>query len=216
MRNKFEREMSELMDEMLRMSEFVVSVIKDAMKALRTGDRELARSIYESDHVANELELAIERQSMRILLSEQPVAGDLRTISTALKMITDMERISDQGADISEILMHIPAEEKGPEILYAMADKCVIMVTKAVDAFMRRDLELARAVIDADNEIDRLFLEARESLARRIGQRTDEAALQLDFFMIVKYLERIGDHAQNIAEWVEFLVTGMHKHQRIL
>ena len=216
MRNKFEREMSELMDEMLKMSEFVVSVIKDAMKALRTGDRELARSIYESDHVANELELAIERQSMRILLSEQPVASDLRTISTALKMITDMERISDQGADISEILMHIPAEEKGPEILYAMADKCVIMVTKAVDAFMRRDLELARAVIDADNEIDRLFLEARESLARRISQRPDEAALQLDFFMIVKYLERIGDHAQNIAEWVEFLVTGMHKHQRIL
>ena len=216
MRNKFEREMSELMDEMLRMSEFVVSVIKDAMKALRTGDRELARSIYESDHVANELELAIERQSMRILLSEQPVAGDLRTISPALMMITDLERISDQGADISEILMHIPAEEKGPEILYAMADKCVIMVTKAVDAFMRRDLELARAVIDADNEIDRLFLEARESLARRIGQRPDEAALQLDFFMIVKYLERIGDHAQNIAEWVEFLVTGMHKHQRIL
>ena len=216
MRNKFEREMSELMDEMLRMSEFVVSVIKDAMKALRTGDRELARSIYESDHVANELELAIERQSMRILLSEQPVASDLRTISTALKMITDMERISDQGADISEILMHIPAEEKGPEILYAMADKCVIMVTKAVDSFMRRDIELARAVIDADNEIDRLFLEARESLARRISQRPDEAALQLDFFMIVKYLERIGDHAQNIAEWVEFLVTGMHKHQRIL
>lgn len=216
MRNKFEREMSELMDEMLKMSEFVVSVIKDAMKALRTGDRELARSIYESDHVANELELAIERQSMRILLSEQPVASDLRTISTALKMITDMERISDQGADISEILMHIPAEEKGPEILYAMADKCVIMVTKAVDSFMRRDLELARAVIDADNEIDRLFLEARESLARRISQRPDEAALQLDFFMIVKYLERIGDHAQNIAEWVEFLVTGMHKHQRIL
>ena len=216
MRNKFEREMSELMDEMLKMSEFVVSVIKDAMKALRTGDRELARSIYESDHVANELELAIERQSMRILLSEQPVASDLRTISTALKMITDMERISDQGADISEILMHIPAEEKGPEILYAMADKCVIMVTKAVDSFMRRDIELARAVIDADNEIDRLFLEARESLVRRISQRPDEAALQLDFFMIVKYLERIGDHAQNIAEWVEFLVTGMHKHQRIL
>ena len=216
MRNKFERELSELMDEMLKMSEFVVSVIKDAMKALRTGDRELARSIYESDHVANELELAIERQSMRILLSEQPVASDLRTISTALKMITDMERISDQGADISEILMHIPAEEKGPEILYAMADKCVIMVTKAVDSFMRRDIELARAVIDADNEIDRLFLEARESLARRISQRPDEAALQLDFFMIVKYLERIGDHAQNIAEWVEFLVTGMHKHQRIL
>lgn len=216
MRNKFEREMSELAGDMLRMSEFVVSVIKDAMRALRTGDRELARSIYEGDHVINDLELTIERQSMRILLSEQPVASDLRTISTALKMITDMERISDQGADISEILMHVPADEKGPEILYAMADKCVIMVSKAVDAFMRRDLELARAVIEADDEIDRLFIEARGDIVRRIGQRPDEAALCMDFFMIVKYLERIGDHAQNIAEWVEFLVTGMHKHQRIL
>ena len=121
MRNKFEREMSELEAEMLKMSKFVVNVINDAMKALRTGDRELARSIYENDHVANELELTIERQSMRILLSEQPVAGDLRTISTALKMITDMERISDQGADISEILTHIPTDEKGPDILYTMA-----------------------------------------------------------------------------------------------
>ena len=155
MRNKFEREMSELEAEMLKMSKFVVNVINDAMKALRTGDRELARSIYENDHVANELELTIERQSMRILLSEQPVAGDLRTISTALKMITDMERISDQGADISEILTHIPTDEKGPDILYTMADKCVIMVSKAMDAFIGRDLELARAVSDADSEIDR-------------------------------------------------------------
>lgn len=216
MRNKFEREMGELSGAMLEMSEFVVGVINNAMKALRTGDRELARSICEGDHVANELELTIERQSMRILLSEQPVASDLRAISTALKMITDMERISDQGADISEILTHIPSSEKGPEILYTMADKCVIMVTKAVDAFMRKDLELARAVIDADNEIDRLFLKARSVLLERIGAMPDEAALWLDFFMIAKYLERIGDHAQNIAEWVEFLVTGMHKHQRIL
>ena len=216
MRNKFEREMSELEAEMLKMSKFVVNVINDAMKALRTGDRELARSIFENDHVANELELTIERQTMRILLSEQPVAGDLRTISTALKMITDMERISDQGADISEILTHIPTDEKGPDILYTMADKCVIMVSKAMDAFIGRDLELARAVSDADSEIDRLFTMARSELTGRITQKPDEAALWLDFFMIAKYLERIGDHAQNIAEWVEFLVTGMHKHQRIL
>ena len=201
MRNKFEREMSELEAEMLKMSKFVVNVINDAMKALRTGDRELARSIYENDHVANELELTIERQSMRIL---------------PLKMITDMERISDQGADISEILTHIPTDEKGPDILYTMADKCVIMVSKAMDAFIGRDLELARAVSDADSEIDRLFTMARSELTGRITQKPDEAALWLDFFMIAKYLERIGDHAQNIAEWVEFLVTGMHKHQRIL
>ena len=194
----------------------IIESENDAMKALRTGDRELARSIFENDHVANELELTIERQSMRILLSEQPVAGDLRTISTALKMITDMERISDQGADISEILTHIPTDEKGPDILYTMADKCVIMVSKAMDAFIGRDLELARAVSDADSEIDRLFTMARSELTGRITQKPDEAALWLDFFMIAKYLERIGDHAQNIAEWVEFLVTGMHKHQRIL
>ena len=198
------------------MSDFVISEIKGAMEALRTGDRELAHDVSSRDHIADELELAIERQSMCILLREQPVASDLRTISTALKLITDMERISDQGADIAEILSHIPSGEKGPEILYTMADKCVIMVTKAMDAFVRRDLELARAVIGADDEIDRLFLAAREDLAARIAAQPAEAALWLDFFMIAKYLERIGDHAQNIAEWVEFLVTGMHKQQRIL
>lgn len=216
MRNKFEREMNELADKLVTMSDFVISEIKGAMEALRTGDRELAHDVSSRDHIADELELAIERQSMCILLREQPVASDLRTISTALKLITDMERISDQGADIAEILSHIPSGEKGPEILYTMADKCVIMVTKAMDAFVRRDLELARAVIGADDEIDRLFLAAREDLAARIAAQPAEAALWLDFFMIAKYLERIGDHAQNIAEWVEFLVTGMHKQQRIL
>lgn len=216
MRNKFEREMNELADKLVTMSDFVISEIKGAMEALRTGDRELAHDVSSRDHIADELELAIERQSMCILLREQPVASDLRTISTALKLITDMERISDQGADIAEILSHIPTGEKGPEILYTMADKCVIMVTKAMDAFVRRDLELARAVIGADDEIDRLFLAAREDLAARIAAQPAEAALWLDFFMIAKYLERIGDHAQNIAEWVEFLVTGMHKQQRIL
>lgn len=216
MRNKFEREMNELADKLVAMSDFVISEIKGAMEALRTGDRELAHDVSSRDHIADELELAIERQSMCILLREQPVASDLRTISTALKLITDMERISDQGADIAEILSHIPTGEKGPEILYTMADKCVIMVTKAMDAFVRRDLELARAVIGADDEIDRLFLAAREELAARIAAQPAEAALWLDFFMIAKYLERIGDHAQNIAEWVEFLVTGMHKQQRIL
>ncbi|HIU46284.1 MAG TPA: phosphate signaling complex protein PhoU [Candidatus Fimadaptatus faecigallinarum] len=216
MRNKFEREMNELADKLVTMSDFVISEIKGAMEALRTGDRELAHDVSSRDHIADELELAIERQSMCILLREQPVASDLRTISTALKLITDMERISDQGADIAEILSHIPSGEKGPEILYTMADKCVIMVTKAMDAFVRRDLELARAVIGADDEIDRLFLAAREELAARIAAQPAEAALWLDFFMIAKYLERIGDHAQNIAEWVEFLVTGMHKQQRIL
>ena len=216
MRNKFEREMNELADKLVTMSDFVISEIKGAMEALRTGDRELAHDVSSRDHIADELELAIERQSMCILLREQPVASDLRTISTALKLITDMERISDQGADIAEILSHIPSGEKGPEILYTMADKCVIMVTKAMDAFVRRDLELARAVIGADDEIDRMFLAARAELAARIAAQPGGAALWLDFFMIAKYLERIGDHAQNIAEWVEFLVTGMHKQQRIL
>ncbi len=216
MRNKFEREMNDLADKLVTMSDFVISEIKGAMEALRTGDRELAHDVSSRDHIADELELAIERQSMCILLREQPVASDLRTISTALKLITDMERISDQGADIAEILSHIPSGEKGPEILYTMADKCVIMVTKAMDAFVRRDLELARAVIGADDEIDRMFLAARAELAARIAAQPGGAALWLDFFMIAKYLERIGDHAQNIAEWVEFLVTGMHKQQRIL
>ena len=216
MRSRFDNQLAELNRELIEMGAMCEESISMALKALMEGDKALAKKVAGLDVAIDQKERSIESMCLKLLLQQQPVARDLRQISAALKMITDMERISDQGADISEILTHIPTDEKGPDILYTMADKCVIMVSKAMDAFIGRDLELARAVSDADSEIDRLFTMARGELTGRITQKPDEAALWLDFFMIAKYLERIGDHAQNIAEWVEFLVTGMHKHQRIL
>lgn len=217
MRNKFEREMSELNDDVIKMGKFIEMTILKAMKALKNNDKDLAREVYENDYQANELEYKIEKKSLRILLTEQPVAKDLRTISTALKMITDMERICDQGADIAELIMSFESDtSEGSDLLYEMADKCVKMVIKAIDSFVNHDLVLANAVIDSDDEIDRLFLEVRKELIGAIKTDAKNGELFIDYFMIAKYLERIGDHAQNIAEWVVFNITGERKQKRIL
>ena len=217
MRNKFDREMQELNADVIKMGEFIEITILKAMEALKTSDKALAKEVAENDHKANELEYKIEKKSLKILLTEQPVAKDLRTISTALKMITDMERICDQAADIAEIIMGFegnPAEESG--LLYDMADKCVKMVMKSVESFVNHDAALASAVIDSDDEVDRLFFEVRGKLIEAIQSDSKKGELLLDYFMIAKYLERIGDHAQNIAEWVIFNEKGTRKEKRIL
>jgi phosphate transport system protein len=217
MRNKFEREMEELNNEVLKMGSFIETTIANAMKALKENDKELAQSVYENDHFANELESSIEKKSLRILLTEQPVARDLRTISTALKMITDMERICDQAADIAEIITYFnDGDIEKSEKLYEMAEKCVVMVSKSIDSFVTSDLDLANAVILSDDEVDRLFNELRAELIEKIGKGATNSPLLVDYLMIAKYLERIGDHAQNIAEWVVFSITGEHKNKRIL
>lgn len=218
MRNKFDQEISELNAEVMKMSSFIEMTIAKAMQALKYNDHGLAKEVYENDHVADELEVSIEQKSLRILLSQQPVARDLRTISAALKMITDMERICDQAADIGEIVLHFEdgVFSKNPQLLYHMAEQCVTMVTKAIDSFVNSDYELANAVILSDDEIDRLFVEVRAGLIQEIVDDPQSGHLMVDFLMIAKYLERIGDHAQNIAEWVIFSITGEHKNQRIL
>lgn len=216
MRNKFEREMAELNADVIKMSNFIEVTILKAMEALKTQDKLLAQDVYENDYKANELEYKIEKKSLRILLTEQPVAKDLRTISTALKMITDMERICDQGADIAEIVMSFQGDiNEGNDLLHEMADKCVKMVMKAIDSFVNHDLALANAVIDSDDEVDRLFLEVRKGLIEAIKTDASNGELWIDYLMIAKYLERIGDHAQNIAEWVVFNITGVRKQKRI-
>lgn len=217
MRNKFEQKMAELNQNVVKMGNFIEVTILKAMEALKTNDKDLAREVYENDYLANELEYVIEKESLRILLTEQPVARDLRTISTALKMITDMERICDQGADIAEIVMSFDGDTSdGSSLLYEMADKCVKMVIKAIESFINHDLVLANAVIDSDDEIDRLFLAVRKELIQEIQTGSQDGELMIDYIMIAKYLERIGDHAQNIAEWVVFNVTGERKQKRIL
>ena len=217
MRNKFEREMEALNEYVVKMGEFIETTILKAMEALKTNNKTLAREVYENDYKANELEYKIEKKSLRILLTEQPVAKDLRTISTALKMITDMERICDQSADIGEIIMSFQGDTgEGSELLYEMADKCVKMVIKSIESFVHHDAALASAVIASDDEVDRLFLEVRTKVIEAIQADSSKGELLIDYFMIAKYLERIGDHAQNIAEWVIFNVTGVRKQKRIL
>lgn len=218
MRNRFDKAIAELHEDLVKMSGVIESSISKAMHALKESDFELAREVAESDDLADELELSIERKSLRILLSQQPVAKDLRTISTALKMITDMERICDQAADIAEIVLSFQGKQmiKKPIDIMNMAEKCVIMTTRAIDSFVTSDIALAREVVQFDDEIDGLFNAIRSELVELIAQNPQNGEQAVDFLMIAKYLERIGDHAQNIAEWTIFNITGEHKNERVL
>ena len=153
----------------------------------------------------------------QLLLQQQPVARDLRLISSALKMITDMERIGDQAADISEIVLYLAGQpySKRLEHLPQMAEATIRMVRQSIDAFVRRDVGLARAVIGMDDQVDRLFSVIKRELIGVIGENADNGGLALDLLMIAKYFERIGDHAVNIAEWVEYAITGLHKGEAL-
>lgn len=218
MRNKFEQELDELNRDLVKMGSLIETAISKAMTALKEKNIDLAKEVISSDNVVDELESAIERKSLRILLSEQPVARDLRSISTALKMITDMERICDQAADIAEIIVQFEKREYEdiPAQISQMAQKCVTMVSKSIDAFITSDLNLANAVIASDDEVDALFDSFKERLISLIQQDARKGEEAVDLLMIAKYLERIGDHATNIAEWVVFNITGKHKGARIL
>ena len=147
---------------------------------------------------------------MKLLLQQQPVARDLRAISAALKMISDMERIGDQAADIAEITLDIPHSPMISRVPIAeMARNAIVMVTDSIDSFVRKNLSLAQAVVRRDDEVDQLFLDVKQELVRLLGQG-DSGEVCIDLLMIAKYLERIGDHAVNIAEWVEYSLTGQH------
>ena len=218
MRNKFEQELDELNRDLVKMGGLIETAISKAMTALKEKNIALAKEVISSDNVVDELESAIERKSLRILLSEQPVARDLRSISTALKMITDMERICDQAADIAEIIVQFEKREYEdiPAQISQMAQKCVTMVSKSIDAFITSDLDLANAVIASDDEVDALFDSFKERLISLIQQDARKGEEAVDLLMIAKYLERIGDHATNISEGVVFNITGKHKGARIL
>jgi phosphate transport system protein len=217
MRNRFDQELKKLHDDLVQMGTFIEKTMEKTMSAFRTNDYALAREVYENDDIADELEIKVERRSLRILLSQQPVARDLRTISTALKMITDMERICDQAKNISEIVLRFEGKEftKTDNILQ-MSEKCVIMVNKSIAAFIGDSLELAGEVEKMDDEIDTLFRSIHDNMAKIVTQNPDCVEQAIDVVMMAKYLERIGDHAVNIAEWVVFNITGEHKHRLLI
>ena len=212
MRNRFDEQLAQLNHEMIEMGALCEEVIALASRALTEGDRELAAKVAPLDEEIDQKERAIESLCLKLLLQQQPVARDLRQISAALKMITDMERIGDQADDISEIVLYladVPAESH--VLLQKMAEAAIGMVSDSVDAYVRQDVELAEQVIAHDDTVDDYFERVKQALIHRIANDPAEGGTALDLLMIAKYLERIGDHATNIAEWVEFSVTGVHK-----
>lgn len=216
MRNRFDRQLEELHVELIEMGSMCEDVIRKTSKLLQSGDIKVAKEIRKEDCNIDDQERLVESLCLKLLLQQQPVAKDLRKVSAALKMITDMERIGDQASDIAEIIetaeFHVPASDAK---LSKMAETTITMVTESIDAYVKQDLELVREVIARDDEVDDLFLEVRKEIAAGLTEGINPTN-SLDLLMIAKYFERIGDHATNIAEWVEFSITGMHKDADIL
>lgn len=212
MRNRFDRQLEQLHVELIEMGGMCEDVIRKTSRILKTGEIQIAKEIRQEDHNIDEQERKIESLCLKLLLQQQPVAKDLRKISAALKMITDMERIGDQASDIAEIVETTDFTVPKDDIKIAqMAETTIAMVTESIDAYVKQDIELVREVIGRDDEVDELFVQVREEIAQSMITEQINAANSLDLLMIAKYFERIGDHATNIAEWVAFSITGMHK-----
>ena len=212
MRNRFDEQLFELNREIIEMGALCEEAISNAVKALVTGDVILAGSIKEKDNAIDQKERDIENRCMKLLLHQQPVARDLRTISAAMKLITDMERIGDQADDIAEIVVFLDGHIVDNMVLIEeMAQETIKMVTNSVDAFVKKDIALAQQVIEQDDIVDDYFLRVKRGIISLITEQAVNGEVALDLLMISKYFERIGDHATNIAEWVIYSITGMHK-----
>ena len=209
MRDQGTTQMQQMHNELTAMGTLCEQAIASAVNGLLKADPALSRQAIELDEQIDQKERVIENMCMRLLLHQQPVARDLRQISSALKMITDMERIGDQATDIAEISLFMEASQaKSVQHIGAMAVESIRMVNESVEAFVKSDLALADRVIKYDDVVDDLFCQVRADVASILAETPALAAFALDVLMIAKYLERIADHATNIAEWVEFSVTG--------
>ena len=212
MRSRFDEQLYELNRELIEMGAMCEEAIASAAKALSTGNMELAAKVRANGAAIDQMERDIEGRCMKLLLHQQPVARDLRQISAALKMITDMERIGDQAEDIAEIITFLNGRTmNGIEHIEDMARETIKMVTESVDAFVKKDVVLAEQVIAHDDVVDTLFSEVKCAIIKLIAETPVDGEFALDLLMISKYFERIGDHATNIAEWVIYSITGTHK-----
>lgn len=213
MRNTFDRELELLNAELIETGGLIEMAIERAIEGLFQLDEHKAEDAIEFNSEVDQKERDIEARCLKLLLQQQPVAGDLRKISSALKMITDMERIGDQASDIAEISLRLKPNTSLQKLnhINAMAKCTVKMVKDSIDAFVSRDLELANSVIAYDDNVDNLFNDVRDDLIHVVKNDSEIAEDAIDLLMIAKYFERIGDHAVNIAEWVVFSITGVHK-----
>lgn len=213
MRNRFDEQLHTLNHELLEMGALIERAIRSATDALVKQDVEAALQAIAADKEVDQAERDIESLCLKLLLQQQPVARDLRLISSALKMITDMERIGDQASDIAELVIYLSKEPYIKELTHLpqMAENAIFMVSSALDAYVRKDVVLAQQVMDMDDRIDTLFVTVKDELIALIRNDAAAGSQAIDLMMIAKYYERIGDHAQNIAEWVEYALTGRHK-----
>ena len=212
MRSRFDEQLSLLNKKMIEMGTLCEELIARVAIALLSGDVEGAREAKAHGREIDQMEREIESICLKLLLQQQPVAKDLRVISAALKMITDMERIGDQAEDIAEIIPFLDGRT-GAEFadFKPMAEATCKMVTDSIDAYVKQDLELAKSVAAHDDVVDDAFGRMKDTLIKMISENNADGEYAVDLLMIAKYFERIGDHAVNIAEWVEFSVTGVHK-----
>ncbi len=212
MRKHFDEQLALLNKELIEMGALCEEIIEKTSRALTGGDKQLARIAAPLHVKIHQKERSIESLCLKLLLQQQPVARDLRQISAALKMITDMERIGNQAEDIAEIISFLGGRTaENDDLLQEMAKAAIKMVTESVDAYVKRDTILAEQVVSDDDIVDDYFLQVKTQLIDKIADNPSDGEYALDLLMIAKYFERIGDHAVNVAEWVIFSVTGIHK-----
>lgn len=214
MRNRFDMQLDNLNNELITMGALCEEAVTFAVKGLFEEDVELAQKAVGAETEIDQKEREIETLCMKLLLQHHPVAGDLRIISSALKMISDMERIGDQAEDIGEIAQYLIGQNlPHEENLKKMADMAVVMLTQSIDSFVKKDLELAQKMILEDNIVDDYFYKVKNDLIEMIAASPEKGQMYLDLLMIAKYLERIADHATNIGEWVVYSITGEHPEE---
>lgn len=217
-RPTFEEALTQLNVELIKMGATVEKSIMDAVEAFKNHDEKLAKDIVAKDRIVDDMEKNIEAQCLSLILRQQPVAGDLRVVSTALKMVTDMERIGDQASDIAELIPHLGAGDTYDACSHipAMAQVALEMVHGAINAFVEGDVQKAKEIINKDDIVDDYFDKVKNEVADLLREKAGSVDVILNFLMIAKYFERIGDHAENICEWVEFSKTGEYKDERII
>ncbi len=214
----FQNEIEKLNVELIKMGALIEEAIENVIIAFKNQDKELAKEIIRKDSEVDNMEKSIESHCLSLILRQQPVAKDLRIVSTALKMVTDMERIGDHASDIASIILKIDGDHvfEIVEHIPEMASLAKRMVKGSIEAFVKGDTELTKKIIEIDDEVDNLFTKVKSEVIEIIKKSNDLSDMCIDFLMIAKYFERIGDHAENICEWVEFNETGEYKNSRIL
>ncbi|MDE6672777.1 MAG: phosphate signaling complex protein PhoU [Ruminococcus sp.] len=211
MRNRFDEQLIQLNNELIRMGALCEEAIAYAVKYLIEHDKEMKENAIDTEKQIDRKERDIESHCMKLLIHQQPVASDFRIITSALKMISDMERIGDQAEDIAEIAEYVRLSDLNTRVhITNMAESVVHMVNNSIDSYVKKDINIAYSVIAMDDTVDRIFLQVKNEVIEAVRHGNDDAESLADLLMIAKYFERIGDHAENIAEWVIYSITGQH------